>query len=356
MEDEADGSPSEVSVASSSMGLRRVMRRCCLVLIIMFASEYLYLKNEEWLVNRLMVFRGLLSDQEIPPPVNNLTYPGFQHPLAPPYPYPYKFLINQEKKCKDRNPFLVIMVTGKSDDIDSRHAIRETWGNESNYDVDMVRIFLVGLPTIFVKRTQRMLEEESETFGDIVQQDFMDTYYNLTLKTLMGMEWVVKFCPTTSYVMKIDDDVFLNPDYLVHQLLCPELPVRTNYFTGQILENTGPLRDKEYKWYVPKEVYPNDTYPPYCIGTGYVFSADMVKKIYDISQVIRVIPMEDSFIGICLYELHILPTAPPPGIFNVHWIEYNRCQFNKLILVHNYKATELRKVWADFWTNKTSGC
>ncbi|XP_077329575.1 beta-1,3-galactosyltransferase 2-like [Lithobates pipiens] len=344
-------------MAFNPMGQRRVMRIYrCLVFTIMFASGYLYLKNEEWFVNRLMVFRELLSDQKIPPPINNLTYPGFKHPLAPPYPYPYKFLINQEKKCNDRYPFLVIMVTGRLDDIDSRHAIRETWGNESNYDVDVVRIFLVGLPKIFVKRTQRMLEEESEAFGDIVQQDFMDTYYNLTLKTLMGIEWVAKFCPTTSYVLKIDDDLFLNVDYLVHQLLCPELPVRTNYFTGQILKDTGPLRDKNYKWYVPKEVYPNDTYPPYCIGTGYVFSVDMVKKIYDISQVIRIIPIEDSFMGICLYELNISPIAPPPGIFNSHWIEYNHCRFKKLILVHHYKANELRKVWADFWTNKTSGC
>ncbi|XP_040197988.1 beta-1,3-galactosyltransferase 2-like [Rana temporaria] len=339
------------------MGRRFVVRiSSSLVLTLIFASGYLYLKNEEWLVNRLMVFRELLSNQEIPHPVKNLTYPGFQHPLAPPYPYPYKFLINQEKKCKDRNPFLVIMVTGRSGDIDSRHAIRETWGNESNYDVEVVRIFLVGLPILFVKRTQRKLEEESEAFGDIVQQDFMDTYYNLTLKTLMGMEWVVKFCPTASYVLKIDDDMFLNVDYLVHQLLRPELPVHTNYFTGQIVKNTGPVRGKAYKWYVPKDVYPNDTYPPYCAGTGYVFSADMAKKIYDISQVIRVISIEDSFMGICLYELHIPPTAPPPGIFNGHRIQYNRCRFNKLILVHHYKATELRTVWADFWTNKTSGC
>ncbi|XP_040202380.1 beta-1,3-galactosyltransferase 2-like [Rana temporaria] len=343
-------------------------RRCfarisiSLVLTLMFASGYLYYENEEWLNKRLMVFRGHLSDQEIPPtpppppPVNNLTYPGFKHPLAPPYPYPYKFLINQEKKCKDRNPFLVIIVIGMSHDIDSRHVIRETWGNESNYDVDVVRIFLIGIPKLIVKRTQKMLEEESEAFGDIVQQDFMDTYYNLTLKTLMGMEWVVKFCPTASYVVKIDNDMFLNVDYLVHQLLRPELPVRTNYFTGYIVKNTGPLRGKAYKWYVPKEVYPNDTYPPYCSGPGYVFSADMAKKIYDISQVIRVIPMEDSFMGICLYELHIPPTEPPPGIFNGHRIQYNRCRFNKLITVHHYGGSELRTVWADFWTYKTSGC
>ncbi|KAG8573978.1 hypothetical protein GDO81_008986 [Engystomops pustulosus] len=294
--------------------------------------------------------------QEREKPVNNLTYPAFQHPLAPPYPYPYKFLINHPDKCKNRKPFLVIMIIGECHDISSRHTIRETWGNVSLYDVDVVRIFLVGLPSVAPERIQRLLEEESRTFGDIIQQDFMDTYYNLTLKTLMGLEWVTKFCPSTSYVMKIDNDMFLNVDYLVHQLLHPDLPVRENYMSGVIVANTGPLRSRFYKWYVPKEVYPNDTYPPYCSGPGYVLSVDMAKKIYNVSQVIRVIPMEDAFMGICLHELHIPPTTPPEGIFNGFRLDYSVCRFKKVVTVHHYAGKELKDVWADFWAKKNQKC
>ncbi|XP_018429520.1 PREDICTED: beta-1,3-galactosyltransferase 1-like [Nanorana parkeri] len=348
----------KVPVASSTMGRRCIMRICLsLMLMLIFASGYMYFfEKQKWQVERLMLLQGQLGDKETSRPVNNLTYPVFRHPLAPPYPYPYKFLINQEDKCKGRNPFLVLLVIGATRDLETRHAIRETWGNDSNYDVDVVTIFLLGLSNIATDRFQQMLEEESEAFGDIVQQDFMDTYYNLTLKSLMGMEWVAKFCPTASYVVKIDNDMFLNVDYLVHQLLRPELPVRTNYFTGYIVINTGPLRGEKYKWYVPKEIYPNDTYPPYASGPGYVFSADMAKKIYDISQQIRVIPMEDSFMGICLFELKIRPTVPPGNIFNGHRIDYDRCRFNKLVTVHHYGSAELRTVWTDFWTKKSSGC
>ncbi|XP_072259153.1 beta-1,3-galactosyltransferase 2-like [Pyxicephalus adspersus] len=325
------------------------------MLILLFANGYFYFEKEKRLANSLILPQGNSNERKIPP-VNNLTYPAFRHPLAPPYPYPYKFLINQKDKCENRNPFLVILVIGESHNVEARHVIRETWGNESNYDVDVVTIFLVGLPKMYQDRIQLLLEEESEAFGDIVQQDFMDTYYNLTLKSLMGMEWVAKFCPTASYVVKIDNDMFLNVDFLVHQLLQPKLPVRTNYFTGYIVRNTGPLRSRAYKWYVPKEIYPNDTYPPYCSGPGYVFSADMAKKIYDISQGIRVIPMEDSFMGICLHKLNILPTKPPPNIFNGHRIDYDRCKFTKLVTVHHYGKNELRMVWTDFWTKKTLGC
>ncbi|OCT90422.1 beta-1,3-galactosyltransferase 2 [Xenopus laevis] len=279
-----------------------------------------------------------------------------RHPLTPPYPYPYKFLLNPEEKCQKQKPFLVLLVIVESHDANTRLTIRETWGNESNYrDVAVVTVFLIGVPLFNVESNQKLLEEEMKTYGDIVQQDFMDTYYNLTLKTLMGMEWISKYCPGVSYVMKIDSDMFLNVEYLVHHLLQPGLPVRQNYITGFIIADTGPIRDKENKWYVPMEVYPNDTYPPYATGAGYVFSADMAKKIYDVAQTIRVVPMEDAFVGICLYELKIPPTDSPPNIFNGYRIDYDLCQFNKLITVHKYEGDEQRRVWTDFWTQRT-GC
>ncbi|XP_075434312.1 beta-1,3-galactosyltransferase 2-like [Ascaphus truei] len=280
-----------------------------------------------------------------------------RHPLAPPYPHPYKFLINQPEKCQNRNPFLILLVAGQSHDTHTRNIIRETWGNERNHlDVGVTRIFLVGVSPVARESTQRLLEVESMVFADIVQQDFLDTYYNLTLKTLMGMEWVAKFCPNASYVMKIDNDMFLNVDYLIRSLLRPEMPARSDYFTGYIVANTGPYRRRSSKWYVPKEIYPNSTYPPYCAGPGYVLSVDMARKIYEVAQVIRVIPMEDSFMGICLYELKIPPTRSPANMFNGHRINYDRCAFHNLVMVHHYEPEELWTIWPDFWGKKNSGC
>ncbi|XP_053575377.1 beta-1,3-galactosyltransferase 2-like [Bombina bombina] len=282
---------------------------------------------------------------------------SFHHLFKPPYPYPYTFLINQSHKCLNRNPFLVLLVVGKMNDMATRNVIRETWGNESNYNnVDVIRIFLVGVSPMRPDIFQGLLEKESEIYKDIVQQDFQDTYNNLTLKTLMGMEWLTKFCSNARYAMKIDSDMFLNAEYLIHHLLHPELPVRKNYFSGLIVANTVPYRRKSSKWYIPKAIYPNNTYPPYCSGPGYVFSVDMARKIYKMAQVIQVIHLEDSFMGICLDKLNIPPTTPPKGIFNGHRIDYNRCAFNKLVTVHHYERDELRKIWPDFWSKRTVEC
>ncbi|CAH2273075.1 beta-1,3-galactosyltransferase 2-like, partial [Pelobates cultripes] len=220
-----------------------------------------------------------------------------------------------------------------------RNAIRETWGNENNYnDVPVVRVFLVATSPHRPEAVQRMLEEESEYYGDIIQQDFLDTYYNLTLKTLMGMEWVAKFCSSASYMIKIDSDMFLNVEYLIHQVLRPELPVQTNYFTGQIYSNKRPIRSKANKWYMPPEIYPNKTYPPFCVGSGYVFSADLAKKIYEIAQVVPAIPLEDVFMGICLYVLNIAPTYTPGNVFNRYGINYNLASMAECLLVYKYEC------------------
>ncbi|XP_073443651.1 beta-1,3-galactosyltransferase 1-like [Dendrobates tinctorius] len=325
-----------------------------LLMILMFMFGYLFDYKSKKMIKEWI--EDSIKLQESKNSVNNFTYPAFQHPLAPLYPFPYKFLINQPDKCRNRKPFLVIMVLVRCLDFESRHIIRETWGNVSIYDVEVVRIFLVGLPQVAVDKNQYLLKEESVTFGDIIQQDFIDTYYNLTLKSLMGMEWVTKFCPSASYVMKIDSDMFLNVDYLIHNILYPDLPIQTNYFTGAVFKNSGPYRITSSKWYVPKEIYPINTYPPYCSGTGYVFSADMARKIYDVAQVLRVISMEDAFMGICLFALRIPPRKSPRGTFNINKLHYDHCKFRKVVTVHHYGGEELRNIWTDFWAKRSQKC
>ncbi|XP_029441634.1 beta-1,3-galactosyltransferase 2-like [Rhinatrema bivittatum] len=274
-----------------------------------------------------------------------------RHPLQVVYPYSYQFLLNEPDKCKETSPFLLLIIA-RVKNVVARNAIRETWGNESAIPgVSIARLFLVGMAPSFRGLLQNFLQEESRMFGDIIQQDFLDTYHNLTLKTLMGMEWVSRYCPNARYVMKVDSDMFFNADYLVHSLLKPEELPRERYISGLIVANTGPLRSKAYKWYVPKEIYPNDTYPPYCAGPGYVFSADMAKRIYDVAQGLKVVNMEDVFMGICLYELQIQITKPPAGLFNGHHIAYDRCKFKKLIIVHHYSAEQLLQLWPDFQNN-----
>lgn len=53
-------------------------------------------------------------------------------------------------------------------------------------------VFLVGQTVC--NETQTQIEAESEQYGDVIQESFLDSYNNLTLKTIMMLKWVTTNC------------------------------------------------------------------------------------------------------------------------------------------------------------------
>ncbi|XP_043940734.1 beta-1,3-galactosyltransferase 2-like [Protopterus annectens] len=278
--------------------------------------------------------------------------PGFKYPLDFVYPYNYKFTLNEPEKCQHKDVFLVLLITTRVNEFATRFAIRKTWGNEGLVPgVFIVRLFLVGIDKHFPDLLQELLKEESMLFHDIIQQNFVDSSINLTIKTLMGLQWVNTFCPKASYIAKLDGDIFLNTEHLV-RFLNPNMLTKENYFTGYVIRGTAPYRDSAWKYYVPYELYEPDYYPPYCGGTAYAFSGDMAKKIYDIAHVIKPFNIEDAFIGVCLEKLGINISEPKKNIFYGHKMEYETCRFSELITVHHISPEELLQIWPVFMTSK----
>ena len=56
---------------------------------------------------------------------------------------------------------------------------------------------------------------------------FQDSYHNLTLKTVMGLKWVKDHCSQARFVMKTDDDIFVNLPKL-HKALLAERAFASN--------------------------------------------------------------------------------------------------------------------------------
>lgn len=148
----------------------------------------------------------------------------------------------------------------------------------------------------------------------------------------MGLKWVTTNCPRAAYIMKTDTDMFVNTESLIQKLLRPELPPKQRYFTGRIFEDAKPIRDNNNTWYMPPELYPDKPYPVFCSGTGYVFSGDMAKLIYQASLSIPLLHLEDVYLGICLAKLGIDPVPPPKKfLFNSVRVSYSICKYSRLI-------------------------
>ncbi|XP_074522570.1 beta-1,3-galactosyltransferase 1-like [Halichoeres trimaculatus] len=275
-----------------------------------------------------------------------ITLPPYKSPgpYLVEYPYKYHFTINEPYACKKYKPFLVLVVPVAPNNRAHRDIIRSTWGGESLVLGKVVQLFfLLGQQSgVGVEELQEKLLEESKEYGDLIQSNFVDCYKNLTIKTMVMMEWLDTYCSGTPYAMKIDSDMFLNVPNLIRMLLNS---TKTNYLTGLVVRGGAVLRDPKSKWYIPASLYPREFFPPYVYGMAYIFSLDLAKTLVEASKHVKPIYLEDVFVGLCMQHLRIPPTDPPTsGSFYVLPVKYSRCTFSKLIAAMPFEY--LNRVWA----------
>ncbi|XP_038047185.1 beta-1,3-galactosyltransferase 1-like [Patiria miniata] len=227
-------------------------------------------------------------------------------------PHPYKFTIANPTHCEYMNDsdggqlFLLILVKSAPGDVYDRQQIRRTWGGTQTVSGRLTStLFLLGLNRD--PELNRSVREESERYNDIVQENFLDAYQNLTIKNIMGMKWVATYCPNATYVASADADVMLNTFNLVRRLL--DKP-RHRYAEGSLRKNSEPVRkphQHNHKWLTSKELYPEATYAPFFPGSCFVMSGDVAADIYYESPHVRFLPWDDVFIGLVMKRIGIEP-------------------------------------------------
>ncbi|XP_067898276.1 UDP-GalNAc:beta-1,3-N-acetylgalactosaminyltransferase 1-like [Heterodontus francisci] len=273
----------------------------------------------------------------------------FFHHQKPIYQNNFSFTMTPHLKCKDEIPSLVILVATRPKEVDARQAIRLTWGQMQTWlGKKVITLFLLGKDEENHIHVRQLIEEEN-VFGDIISQDFIDSYDNLTLKTKMAFQWISEFCPKVEYVMKADADVFINIKYLINFLLKINKNISSDFFTGYPLINTKPKRalftKPIFKFEIPKSDYPFSTYPPYCSGFGYVFSGELALKIYKLMGHIKPIRFEDAYVGICLKILGVNLYIPEKKVFFLHKLKFDSCLFSRMIAVHDVTPHQLLSYW-----------
>ncbi|XP_024120973.1 beta-1,3-galactosyltransferase 2-like [Oryzias melastigma] len=272
----------------------------------------------------------------------------FPAPYLVKYPSEYHFVINEPLKCEKEKPFVVLIVQVAPHNRAHRHIIRSTWGSQSRvFGRTVLLFFLLGQEkTGEAPQLHRQLLRESRQHRDLIQSDFVDCYRNLTIKTMVMLEWLDSYCSSASYAMKIDSDMFLNVRNLVIMLL--KAP-KTNYMTGRVDYRATVQRDPSSKWYLPQDLYPRPTYPPYALGLGYILSLDLPKKLIVASRHVKAIYIEDVYLGLCMEHLQIHPKPPRNrDHFHLYPMNYSRCTFSEIIVTATTPETDPLKLWRDF--------
>ena len=259
----------------------------------------------------------------------------------------FKYLINNPDICKLTSgqteiELLIIILTVHSNTL-ARNALRETWLTYSrNNSANARYAFLLGENQN--TELQEVLSKESEQFGDIVQENFVDAYSNLTYKTIMGYKWAASYCSVAKAVLKTDDDMYINVPNVLDIVRKDYILLQTNV-VGACSQVAYPLRDASSKWFASVQSYPGKSYPGYCSGTGYLTSLNLARKVFKISRHVPFFHLEDVYVALCIKKLgyHL---KEYPG-FNPKRIKLDPCVYNgeTLVTAHFMMPNTTRQMW-----------
>lgn len=149
--------------------------------------------------------------------------------------------------------------------------------------------------------TQLRVQSEASIHSDVIQEDFVESFRNLTLKSVFAVKWAAHFCPSADYFLKTDDDMFVNLPQMHHYLKTlrgKKLAAGTCGSGGKV------IRNERSKYFVPYAQYRPEKWPTYCSGTGYILSGDILRQVYTASLSTPYLYMEDVFVtGLVLRKI-----------------------------------------------------
>lgn len=234
---------------------------------------------------------------------------------------------------------LVILVPSKRSNFKVRQAIRETWAVnekqvffivgkefcqypvewlESSYSCELNEYWQEKLSH---NATDSLSKDEQELYKNVTQKeldmndqlqneenvillDCLDIYDNLTMKVLLGFDWLYKSMTAqknqnqtpVKWVMKLDDDCLLRINSL-EKYLSENYSKHKYFYSGRIMKGSRVL--KKGKW--AEFEYENKKYPDYADGSsGYILSLDLVKYLSNHSKTLKPYHNEDTSIAIWL--------------------------------------------------------
>ena len=124
------------------------------------------------------------------------------------------------EKCSEsggvtKRKSLFIAIISAPGNFEERNNIRQTWMlhlKEVHYHRDLVHV--IGIAFVIGKTMngtiQNQIKSESNVHQDILQVNMLDGYFKVSKKDAGLLNWLHHNCPRLDFVLKVDDDVYVN--------------------------------------------------------------------------------------------------------------------------------------------------
>ena len=226
------------------------------------------------------------------------------------------YIIKNKEICNSQRAILfLVLVHTATEHFKQRQSFRKTWGNITLYQTYQMRIvFLLGIPKN--RSLDAKIEVENSEHGDIVQGNFIDDYVNLTHKGVMGLRWVTENCRQAKFIVKVDDDVFVNTLFLIENLL-GKFWNSSRQIMGKVEHSAEIFR--RGKWDVGKDKFVNMTkYPfPYSPGMFVILTNDIIEELYKAAKDTEFFWIDDVYLfGILPDKVGNITLSPIAGLNN----------------------------------------
>ncbi|RUS86820.1 hypothetical protein EGW08_005416 [Elysia chlorotica] len=212
------------------------------------------------------------------------------HPLFP------GFVIENKDLCASvERVDVLVYINSAVQNRERRRAIRHSWASQSAFTgVTVKLVFVLGRPA--GRREQLGVLSEQASSGDIVQAKFEDTFRNLTLKAVTFMAWANSHCPQAQYVVKVDDDMFVDMFGVIFKII-PKIADKSYAMACSYTKNGKINRNPQSNWYVDKTMLAGQThYPGFCPGFFSVITGNIIPELYEGSFTVKeFIPIDDVY-------------------------------------------------------------
>lgn len=202
-------------------------------------------------------------------------------------------------------------------------------------------VFLIGQSSN--SKLNDLVQQEASIYKDIVIGSFKDTFRSLYMKMVFSLKWPLDLTCQASYILKTDEDCFVNVGNLLNWLGDYHLANGTRpLYAGRVQQYMEVIRDKGSRYYVSENDHPADIFQPYVSGGGYVFSGSLLSSLAEVSQRSPLFANEDALLGFLMYRIGVQPTDNNKFLPSIvceipdidRFREKNMCALSRQIVLH----------------------